>query len=333
MKHDAKGSPVSHGARARAFHPSFRWILTMALLAVTVWLIYRQDPEFLSQVTLDWKCLVPAAWLLGLYIVLLSERFRFLTQLYLGRRDLSARMFLHSLVVSRVLNGILPQAGNVYRGSRLLDRVGLPWSGYLAVVIAGMIVDLIVIAVVFGVVLIDSHLYRISLPHFNPTSHLGILTLSILATVISVVFMVRLDRKCRTARYPAREGMGQQSLATIWRGIFSPENFPALFFQSLIAVTLLGMVLWLILLGTGFDPGLLEATTLMVAARAAQYIVITPGNLGVRELVYAAVGSQLPIGIGAAVTSSILLRIMNWMVLGLLLLVSEAVAGWRKKRH
>lgn len=333
MKHEAKGSPVSRDARVRAYPPSFRWILTIALLAVTVWLIYRQDPEFLSQVTLDWKFLVPAAWLLGLYIILLSERFRFLTQLYLGRHDLSARMFLHSLVVSRVLNGILPQAGNVYRGSHLLDRIGLPWSGYLAVVIAGMIVDLVVIAAVFGVVLIDSHLYRISLPHFNPTSHLGILTLSISATVVSVAFIAWVGRKCRTATHSVREGMEQQSLATFWRGIVSPENVPALFLQSLIAVALLGTVLWLILVGTGFDPGLLEATTLMVAARAAQYIVITPGNLGVRELVYAAVGSQLTVGIGAAVTASILLRIMNWMVLGLLLLVSEGVAGWRKKRH
>lgn len=333
MRLKLQNASQGHDGYVGAFRSTFRWALTLALLAVTVWLIFSQEPDFLSEVALNWQFLVPATWLLALYTVLLSERFRILTQLYLGRNDLSARAFLRSLIVSRVLNGILPQAGNIYRASHLLNRIGLPWSGYLTIVMAGMVIDLIVIAVVFGVILIDSHLFRISLLHFGPINHSGILALTASATVISVFFTVQLGHKYRTARYSMPRGTGQKSVAALCRQILSHRNFLGLLLQSLVTVTLLGTVLWLILIGMGFNPGLLGAATLLVAARATQYIVITPGNLGVRELIYAAVGSQLAIGIGAAVSASILLRIMNWIVLGLLLLVSEGIAGWRKKRN
>lgn len=332
MKHKLQDALQGHARSVRAFRSTIRWVLTAGLLTVTVWLISNQEPDFLSEVALDWRFLVPATWLLVLYTILVSERFRILTQLYQGRNDLSVRAFLRSLIVSRVLNGILPQAGNVYRASHLLNRIGLPWSGYLTIVMAGMVIDLIVIILVFGVILIDSHLFRIGLLHFDPRSHSGTLTLTASATVISVFLGIHLGKKHRKSRCPAQRTTGEKPVAALYRSILSRRNFPGLLLQSLVTITLLGTVLWLILLGMGFNPGLLGAATLLVAARLTQYIVITPGNLGVRELIYAAIGSQLAIGIGAAVSASILLRIMNWVVLGLLLLFSEGLSSCRGKR-
>lgn len=331
MKRTRQEIDQDDGRDRKTYSSSIRWMVTLGLLTVTAWLIYRQDPEFLSQITLDWGFLIPAAWLLGLYIMMVSERFRTLTQLYLNRYDLSSKMFLHSLVVSRVLNGILPQAGNIYRGSHLLVGIGLPWSGYIAVVIAGMIIDILVIAVVFGAILVESHILQINLLHFPLVNQTGILAFTTAATVISVLLHVYMRKKYRTAGSSTRSAVDDQSVAALRRRIVYRRNLPALVLQSLVTVALLSTVLWLILLGMGINPGLLEAATLMVATRAAQYIVITPGNLGVRELVYAAVGSQLTIGIGAAVSASILLRIMNWIVLGLLMLAMEGLKGWWRR--
>lgn len=333
MRHKPNEPLQSSDQRVRVFRSAARWALTLTLLTVTVWLIFSQEPEFLSEVALDWHFLLPATWLLAVYTVLVSERFRILTQLYLGKNDLSGPAFLHSLIVSRVLNGILPQAGNVYRASHLLNRIGLPWPGYLTIVTTGMVIDLIVITLVFGVILIDSHIFQISLLHFNPPNYTGTLVLTAAATAISLFLVLRLGHKYRKVQYPAQPETGQQSVAALYRAILSRENLPGLLIQSIVTVTLLGTVLWLILNGMGFNPGLLGAATLLVAARATQYIVITPGNLGVRELIYAAVGSQLAVGMGAAVSASILLRIMNWIVLGLTLLLLEGVTGWRKKHH
>ena len=327
MNRDPKtDSGHEEDGRKKSSRSIYRWLLTGILLAITGWLLSRQDPEFLSQITLDWHILIPAGWLLALYTILLSERFRILTQLYLGRSVLSTSMFLRSLIVSRILNGIFPQAGNIYRGSHLHDRIGLPWSGYLAIVITGMMMDIIVISAVLGLILIDAHLVRFGPLHFVQSDLSSVLILTLVATIISLLCIFHFIRKYGRFRHTNREGAEKKPITTLWRSIIVCEHFPGLILQSLITVALLGAVIWLILISMGFDPGLLGAATLMVAARAAQYIVITPGNLGVRELIYAGVGSQLTIGMGAAVAASILLRIMNWIVLGTLILFSEGLS-------
>lgn len=333
MNHDQQAKNWQSDERKKVLRPLYRWLLTVALLSIIAWIIYRQDPEFLSEVTLNWQILGLATWLLALYTILLSERFRVLTQLYLGGFQYSTRMFLHSLVVSRVLNGVFPQAGNIYRGSHLLNRIGLPWSGYVAIIMAGMIIDIIAISSVLLIVLIDAHLVRLSPFYFGQPDFSDIVSISLAATVFCAFLIIFFIRKYQTFQLADHQDERLKPVSILWQRIITFEHFPGLIFQSLTSVTLLGMVIWLILLGIGTNPGLLGAASLMVAARAAQYVVITPGNLGVRELIYALVGSQLTIGIGTAVAASLLLRIMNWVVLGLLLLAGEAISGLLGRRH
>ena len=330
MSEDPHAAGVSERT-GNSIRSVLRWLLTIALLVAIGWIVARQQPDFLAEVTLRWQPLVLAAWILAFYTVLMSERFRILTHLYLGGSQSSTLFFLHSLIVSRILNGILPQAGNIYRGSHLLKRTGLPWSGYATTLVIGVILDVAAISGILVLVLVDAHLIRIDPLHHVQFEISDILAIVIVASIFCIFLISYVITRYRPTGPIEHVASGHQSKTPLWRSVCTREHLPGLMMQSLVSLALLGIVIWLILVCMGLRPSLLDATILMIAARIAQYVVITPGNLGIRELIYALLGSQLGIGIAGAVAASLLLRVINWMVLGLLLLALEVAKSLRTK--
>ncbi len=305
------------------FFSTYRWALTFLLLAATALMIYQQDRSFLAIVSLNPGLLAQAVWLLMIYNVLMSERFRILTQLFLGRAVLSIGAYLHSYLVSRVLNGVLPQFGNLYRGSELRKKAGLSWSQYLSISLAGVAIDIIAIILVAFLALFQFRFYDLGNAPLRLSNLTGFMNFTLAASILSILIGCFAIWKFRHTKFVYLHSTDAKLTQAFIKRILSLRHSPVLIVHSLASVGLLSIVLWIILTAMGFEPGINDAVILMMAARLGQYVIITPGNLGVRELVYASIGSQLSIGIGAAVTASIALRVLNWIVLGLLFVIPK----------
>lgn len=299
-----------------------QWLIALACLLIAGWLILDQDPEALRKFQFDWWPLTAVPPVLILYFLLFSERSRSLVHLYGAKRS-GMLPFLHVLIVSRFMNNLVPQTGNVYRGMRLKHDLGLPWKGYAMISVATVLADISgLIAIGLATLAIrGTSLPGLSLAPLGSGPEVLLVSLGVALAIIPVLLIS--NKLCnRSAERPETHEHAltfRQSLSVILR----PGVALLLFVQTVTMLLSLSTVLWLIFRSMGIDSGFLAAILFVIVTRLVQYVAITPGNIGPRELLYGILGSQMVIGTAAAVAASIVLRIFSWTVLAVLLIMAR----------
>lgn len=311
----AAAGPPAGGARSRRAARWLRW----ALLAATVGLIVRYFVRNREQLRLLGEIepadVVLLVVLSALYLAAQAERYR-LVLAQCGGRALGVRDWFELFILGRFLNTVLPQAGNLYRGSRLKRDHGISYtrylSGFFSLAWLDTCLNLLLAALVLA--LFAPRLRLAGLPAPAAVAALAL---------AAVLGPVALDRLAGLAPAPGRTLTWLRAkVREMLRVTLDSLREPGYLAQ----VTLLGLVTfalaWLVLersfASLGVELGAAEVVVFLVLLKLASHVNLTPGNLGVLELGFGLVGQQMALGLGAGVLAVAVVRVVGGVALAAL---------------
>ena len=305
----------------QAARRSLSLVLFVLSVGYVVWRIAsdRQALELLGEVPV-WS----AVLLIAVQVIyLLPQAYRYLLVLRMGSgRAIPALAWLRLFILGRFLNSLVPQAGTFYRGLRLREDFGVPVArflgGYVAFTWLSTILNLAVASIVIGTLEPD-----LDIGGFPALAITLIGLLGITAAPPAALWVVN--------RLPAPAGAWGwmkrrlEDLLTSSVALFRVPDKLAVFVLVWAAGLALALSMFSLAL-TALDLDLSVSGILLFFAllQFGSYVTITPGNLGVLELGFGALGAQLGIGLVGGLLVAALLRVSGYIAL---LLSGVALGG------
>jgi uncharacterized membrane protein YbhN (UPF0104 family) len=277
-----------------------RWAVAALAMAFVVRELFS-DPEPLRRVLgTPWQVLLAVGALLAVNQLLMSFRFSLAVALYSGKR-VPASVWFRLISVGQMLNLFVPQLGSVYRGVALKREFGIAYMTYASGLFAFVWLDL-VMGFLIG---------SLTIAVLDPTLYLGsVLALPALALLILALLTGPFAIRWFVSVFRVKGSFAtkvQARMTTLLSNAASALKAPAFmlrFFLLNVLVTVVQVVL-LALLFRAVDAEVPLAALLLfqVLLKLANQIVITPGNLGITELMFGVLahGSRCTLEQGLAV--------------------------------
>lgn len=233
-------------------------------------------------------------------------------------------------VLSQFLNTALPQAGSLYRAVRLKKEVGLGYTSYV-----GGYFTYVWLSVLF--LLFCSALV---LAAWDFSLALAGIPLALLPALggLALFFAPQLAAWLCRVRLPAWRLLAwlveRLKIVFVMGPLCLQSLRFTLAFLLLALASLLGgvLVLFVVCHGIGLSPSLLQTLVLFVVIQLSGYLAVTPGNIGVQELLYGAVGMQLGFSLAGGVMLALLLRVLHLLALAFLVVLLAAVpVVWQRR--
>lgn len=312
---------------AGRYRTYLRWVLAAVILAYVVYFLFKNKSQLTSL-----KQISPLM-LLGLFIFNLFNNLIYAWRLHIIIRKISGVVlpvfsWLKFFLISRFLGLYAGQAGNIYRATVLKSRYNISITKYISSFVFITWIDTC-LGILFGVAVISI---------FAPTMMLfGLNAIGLLL----IVFIVQLIVPLMIYWILSRIKLSGRFLTWLHGRLSLMVNVMASSLKDpvyLFKVSLTGfisfinstIVIYLCFWGLGLDISLSGAALFFTVAKLSNRLIITPGNLGIREVVYGVVSEQVGVGMSQGILASVVIRVVNLLtttVLGI------AVGGYDMIKH
>jgi len=300
----------------------FRWLLAIGCLAYLAKFFYDSRSNLTIAFALN-------AWILSgilalefLYYFIQGLRFRLVMEKCSGRK-IPIWPWMNLFIVGRFLNTIFTQAGNISRGIILRRDYGVSYTRYIAANASMAWMDTgINLLFAAAIVLIFNRDFQI-----GPFDAWRALILTAVAVIAGpIAFEAAFGR----LRFNSGVALWLHSkIAEILR--VSVENLADL--RYLLKLFLLGMIVFvrtllmfhLYFLIIGLRVNLAALGVFYVLFKLGFSINLTPGNLGVQEILWGKLSELMGIGMAQGVLVSAFVRVIST---GLVLVLGVALGGW-----
>jgi uncharacterized membrane protein YbhN (UPF0104 family) len=310
------GSPSRINARRLA-----SWVLLVASVVFVVLILLRDREAFASLQRVGVGSLAVLALAQIIYLVLQSYR-QWIVLLRCGGERVPFGYWLRIFVIGRVLNSLLPQAGNVYRGVRLKRDHRVTYTEYVTLFFAftwlATIFNLALAAVVLAVFKADVEVAGVN----------GVVAVvALLVALIAAPFVLR----AITALSPGRAhwvAWTRERLLQLFDGSIELLRHRRLLVELAVsgvaALLLVSGIFWIVFQALDVDTSLAEVVLLYVLLQTSTYVNLTPGNLGVQEAIFGILSSQVGFAAATGVLVSAIVRATGYVALAV---VAVAVGG------
>jgi uncharacterized membrane protein YbhN (UPF0104 family) len=290
-----------------------RWVsigLVVSTLGLVVWMVARDRPSLDAIGGIEPVDIFIIMILQVLYLIPESYRQKIVIESS-SLTPIRSFQWFRIFVVGRFLNTLIPQSGNVYRALRLRNDLGIAISefggGMAAFVIMSVVASLFIAAPL--------------LAWQNPSPTIGDIPVWVVLIVAGIVlaatpfliwFAVRDRSPAPEGQSRIRETAHQVVTATMMalsdlRLMFA---FVAVWIVTLIVVVTLYRTVFEVI---GWNLGVGEAIAIYALLQASSFIVLTPGNLGIQELGFAALAAVFGIPAAIGVIAAALIRTTGWI--------------------
>jgi uncharacterized membrane protein YbhN (UPF0104 family) len=298
-----------------------QWLMVAACAGYLVFFFWSNPEQVALVGRLRGSTVLWASGFMAAYFPIYSLRYQVLLQAVAQKRLPFGYLF-GLMVLSRFLNQTAPQLGNAYRGVRLREDHGIPYTDYVASYVAFAWLDTIfnlVVAILLCSVAGAAHVSLGTVPA------LPALTSLLAATIFVPLLGLALVKRFAWAagRWPwvgQRLGRAVRLSTVVLRDALALGKFGGL---SLAGFVLMGLVFWFLFRGLGATTSAWQLSLFYALYRMTMLLLLTPGSLGIREVASGGLGGILGVGLGVSVAVTIIIR-----VLGLIILAALAVA-WK----
>lgn len=289
-----------------------RWALALACTAYIIRFFIKNTDDFKLLGKLHPGTILAIAALAVLGHVIFCFRF----QMVLKKCSGTSVPFFHwfkIVILGRFLTLLAPQAGNIYRSIALKKHYRIPHTRYASSFFSFVWMDACVnlILAILIVVIVQPNL---SIGRFRAIHLLtGTFVLILLAPILTEVILrlVKFQNSRLSWLHGRLSEMFSVSVANLRDGVF------------MLKFLLMGMVAFVDTIAIFFlcframdMPINLPALALFyVVLRLSTFIIITPGNLGVREIAYGIISEQMKFGMAQGILISIIIRIIGTTVI------------------
>ena len=289
-----------------------QWFVTLVILALIIrFFLNNQDKlRLLSQIKPRY-----IFYLLSLHVVVLflhATRFSLLASMFTTKKFTHTEWY-HIFFVGRLLNMFVSQGGNIYRTFALKSRYGLSHTHYIGCFLAFAWLDTSV----------NFFLATISIAVMNPTLTLyNVNALSVLLPLSVVVFMSPFLVVLLISRInlPGRVLKKITEITSIALSCCQKAVSDRKIITKFLALGILSFGITITLLGISFisigvSLSLSHLAFLYAIYKTSIYIMVTPGNLGIRELFVEVLSQSVGIPPGNGLLSSIIIRISGYLAM------------------
>lgn len=261
----------------------WRWGLAALAMGFVVYKL-ASDPETLARIlSVPSTTLIWLALLFALSQVLLALRLS-LAVAHCGGAGVPARVWLRLIAIGQLLNTAAPQLGSVYRAVVLKREQGVSYLAYASGLLAFVWLDL-----VFGV-LLASTIIALLEPGLNLR---GVPVLVGLLLLLGVVIAAPSAGARLLSLFSVRSGFFAKAharavtaLATVHSVLRAPRFLLRYLLLTLFVTLEQVTTLWLLFGAVGADLPVVTLLLFQVVFKISTQVVVTPGNLGVTELLF-----------------------------------------------
>ena len=291
---------------------AFRVLLLVACAGGIVYL-FQRNPEALT------KLLNVGPWIMaalgGLFVVeypLQSVRYHVVLTKVAGVRIAFGEWF-RLFVLGQWLNVFFPQLGNVYRGVQLKKFHGVCYTGYISSYVAFAWVDTCINLAVTLAVLVagGAGLTIAGMPAWGFV--LTLLTAAILVPAAMSAFL-RLPI-ARSRRLAWAHAKASQVAGGLRQSAVDVRYLARIASLGVVAFAITTVMFGACFMGMGVPVSLPALAMFCALYKLSNYVIITPGNLGVLELGCAVLGEQLHVGMAAGLLACGMVRVAGYSAL------------------
>lgn len=307
--------------------PRLRWAGAVLLIGLIGLFFYKNRGELENLKGLKVQYIFALLLLQVGAIILNATRLRLLVQKFAIKKIPYGR-WLHVFMVGRFLNIFLAQGGNVYRTVTLKAAFGLPHTHYIGCLLAFAWLDTI----------LNLGLAGVSVLFLHPDLRLGpvradtAIAVILFCTLVSPFLLSVVGQKTN----PRNGILGwiSNKVKLLLEGcrliVTDTWLLVSFIFLGIGSCGIMAAALGISFTAIGTGLSISQLLLLYSLHKLSIYIMVTPGNLGIREVSLAAVCGLMNINIIAGLLSSIILRLCHYLTLISMILLAWLVAGIRK---
>jgi len=314
----------------RRYKKIIQWLLAAGCLIYIVAFFRKNSQELQLLTNLNPLYLIALASLIFLGHLIFTYRFHMVLKKCTGK-TIPFWHWFKMVILGRFLSTIAPQAGNIYRSITLKQNYQIPHAHYAGSLFAVTWMDAIFNFIIAGIILLL----------FQPEMLLGGIRMWLLLLLLAVgLALVPIMLKILIGRWrfhnPRIKWLHNRlsellkvSLSTLGDGPFMFKFFLIGIISFINAVA----AFYLCFGSLGIQVNLSLLALFYVILKLSNQIMITPGNLGIREIAYGLISQHMQIGMTQGILVSVLIRLISTIViiiLGFFLGGRELFSGRRK---
>ena len=299
--------------KKRFLPKGIRWILFLAISVLFGRYVYinRSDFSILNQI--QWHFVYQIAVFLSVNYLVLSYRF-FITVKYFIP-DFTFFQNFSYFVIGQLLGSIIPQGSALYKSINMKIQNQLPYKRYLACHLFFYWINHLVTFLI-GIIIVS---------HYDPHLIIGMFPiLPILSLVLaSLVLVVPVTHFAHhfISRLGHKNSYVMEQIELTVQGFLFICKKPSIMVLNGISILINLLIetgLLIIIFGcfnVKFNISII--CVFLILTKLSNAIIVTPGNFGIRELVFGFLTESLGTSAAIGVSASLLLRVVNLMVLAL----------------
>ena len=296
---------------------SLPWLVFLAAIAATIGWIWLRDEDLRSVTALRPSFLVGLLALQVVYLGVQSVRFHVVLVRF-AERPVGFWAWTRLFVLGRFLNLFVPQAGNVYRAVELRRRFDVRVQSFLVAFVNAPWLAMI-LNFAFGALFVGLLAPSVLVAGWPLWALLLAATLvTALAPVVALLALPLFPERIRWAAW-LRTRLREMVDVTL-QSVREAGYLARVTLWTFLAFVQASAMLWIGFVALDLPVGVAEAIAFYVLLQLATYVQVTPGNLGIQELAFAALST----GMGASVADGVLVSTLV-RVTGVLALLATAL--------
>ena len=304
-----------------------RWVLAACCVGYIVWFFIKNSEELKVVLDLPIFAVVGMGILGVLTHVIYSWRFKIILKKCSGC-SIAFVPWFKMVVLGRFLSTFAPQAGNVYRSICLKKNYGVSYTRYAGSLFSITWLDTCLNLIFAGVIILAIK-PKLQIANMPVLYLLAATLISIIAVpfVLEAVFRVIKFRNQRIAWIHSKLS---ELLTVSVQSLGDGKYIAMIVVTGLIGFINTLAIFYLCFFSLDIRFALPDLALFYVVLKLSNHIIITPGNMGVRELAYGILSEQIDIGMGKGILISVILRIIGTVVI---IILGSIFGGFDLLRH
>ncbi|RKY08093.1 MAG: hypothetical protein DRP56_04675 [Planctomycetota bacterium] len=293
----------------------FKWLLALVCCAYIIYFFTKNKNAFEQLFSLDPLFL---AWLFlfcALTIVIQAWRYLIVIE-KCGQTKLPFLKWFKIFILGTFLSRIFPQTGNIFRAVRLKQDFGISYTGYVSIYTSFVWLDTILnLSIAFVVISFLKPGFLI-----GPIRVLYLISCLLALIVTAPWFLMKASAALKT-RFTSFQWLHSRASEVLKISIQSIKDIAYIGKVAITGIASFSITLSVFYICFASLDTPVEITTLALFAvilKLSNLVILTPGNIGVRELAYGLLGELTGIGLAQALLVSVITRIViSCLILGL----------------
>lgn len=218
-------------------------------------------------------------------------------------------------VVGRFLNGLIPQAGNVYRALRLRADFGVAYVDFVGAMVLFLMLS-VGLNLTLAAILMAVEAPDVSYGPVPAPWALAIAAIIVIGLPIALAALLRIVSISDAPLFAPLRVL--RDLLTSAATAFRQTRLVVLFVLAWAAT--LGVVIALyasVLSVVGADINVGEVVALYALVQVTSFVVITPGNVGIQELGFAGLAAVFGVPVAQGAIAAAIIRATGWIAVAI----------------